>query len=114
MICYGELGRELIKGEATVTVRRPGLEGRLMSAKPLIADEIAAPRKSTFQCQILPISQRSLENRLVPPVWKGEIHRGPCGNDPSWIYCAMTLVIVPLDVLHIDRVGYTRHLVQIT
>ena len=47
-------------------------------------------------------------------MWKGEIHRGPRGDNAGWIYRAMTLVVVPLDVPHIDGVGDTGYLIKVT
>jgi hypothetical protein len=44
---------------------------------------------------------------------KCEVDRGSDGNYAGGIDGVMTLVVVPLDVPHIDGVGDTRHLIKL-
>ena len=44
---------------------------------------------------------------------KCEVDKGSYWNDPGGVDSAMTLVVVALDVPHIDGVGYARHLIEL-
>ena len=46
-------------------------------------------------------------------MWKSKVHEGPRGDDAGRVDSAMALVVVPLDVPHIDGVGHTWHLIKI-
>ncbi len=46
-------------------------------------------------------------------MWKSKVHEGPRGDDAGRVDSAMALVVVPLDVPHIDGVGHTWYLIKI-